>query len=189
MAKKKSPAAPPAPLPLRLDLGCGKNKAAGFLGVDSRKFDGVDVVCNLAKGRWPWKDASVDEARASHFVEHLAAAERIHFVNELWRVLKPGGKAQITTPHWCASRAYGDLTHQWPPVTEFWFFYLSAEWREKNAPHNDAYTCDFQVGYGYNVAPWLNGRNEEFKNFALTAYKEAAEDIVATLTKPAAKGK
>lgn len=184
MAKKKTPAGP-----LKLDLGCGKNKAPGFVGVDSRKFEGVDVVCNLAKGRWPWKDASVDEVNASHFVEHLSAEERIHFVNELWRVLKPGGKATVSVPHWCASRAYGDLTHQWPPVTEFWFFYLSKAWRDVNAPHNDFYECDFQISYGYSMRPDLISRAEEHRNFALTNYKEAAQDIVSTWVKPAAAGK
>lgn len=179
MAKKKT-----ADLaPLKLDLGCGKNKAAGFLGVDSRKFDGVDVVADLRK-KWPWKDGTVDEVNASHVVEHFTAEERIHFVNELWRVLKPGGKAQIATPHWAASRAYGDLTHQWPPVTEFWFFYLKKDWREVNAPHNDAYRCDFDVSYGYSVHPTFQARHEEARSFALAFYKEAAQDLIATFVKP-----
>ena len=180
MAKKKT-AAPAGPL--KLDLGCGKNKAPGFLGVDSIRFDGVDVVCNLAKGRWPWKDGSVDEVNASHFVEHLTASERIHFANELYRVLKPGGKAQIVVPHWSSSRAYGDLTHQWPPVTEFWFLYLNKGWRAANAPHNDAYCCDFDHGYGYSLGPVVQGRGQEFVQFATAHYREVCQDLIATLTK------
>src|SRR5688572_13911022 len=101
---------------IKLDLGCGPNKKEGFLGVDSIKFKGVDVVFDLATGRWPWKDNSVSEAHASHFVEHLDAKERTHFVNELYRVLKPGATAQIIVPHWASQRAYGDPTHKWPPV-------------------------------------------------------------------------
>jgi hypothetical protein len=37
---------------LKLDLGCGKNKKPGFLGVDSRKFDGVDWVADLRAEKW-----------------------------------------------------------------------------------------------------------------------------------------
>src|SRR4029450_1928126 len=96
-------------------------------------------------------DGSVEEAHASHFVEHLNATQRIHFVNELYRVLIPGAKCQIIVPSWSSCRAYGDLTHQWPPISEFWFYYLSKDWRAQNAPHNDFYQCDFDVTWGYGL--------------------------------------
>lgn len=166
---------------VKLDLGCGKHPREGFEGVDSRDF-GQSHKVDLRKP-WPWDDGSVEEAHCSHFVEHLTGLERIHFVNELYRVLIPGGKCQIIVPHWASSRAYGDLTHQWPPVSEFWFYYLSKQWRETNAPHNDAYTCDFFATWGYNAHPEIMGRNEKAQQFALTFYKEAAQDLIATLTK------
>lgn len=185
MSKKtKKTETPPAPAgPLKLDLGCGKNKAAGFLGVDVRAFEGVDVVCDLGVEKWPWKDGTVDEVNASHVVEHFTPKQRIHFVNELHRVLKPGAKATIVVPHWASCRAYGDLTHQWPPVSEFWFYYLSKEWREQNAPHNDEYTCHFAATWGYSVNPAHLNRNMEYQQFALSNYKEAAQDLAATLIK------
>jgi hypothetical protein len=172
--KKKQAASP-----LKLDLGCGKNKREGFVGVDSRQFAGVDQVVDLRKP-WPWKDGSVSEAHSSHFVEHLTAPERIHFVNELYRVLAPGAKAQIIVPHWASARAYGDLTHQWPPVSEFWFYYLDKSWRAQNAPHNDFYTCDFQVTWGYGMHPSLAVRNAEYQQYAIQNFKEAISDIAAT---------
>jgi hypothetical protein len=169
--------------PLRLDLGCGKNKVGpDWVGVDRIKFEGVDKAFDLTKP-WPWEDNSVEEAHSSHFVEHLEPAERIHFVNELHRVLRPGGQARIITPHWCSERAYGDLTHKWPPVSEFWFYYLNKGWREANAPHNDGYTCDFDFGGGHTEHPRLAGRSQEHKQFALENYKGAAMDLVVTLTK------
>lgn len=167
---------------LKLDLGCGKNKKEGFIGVDSRDFEGVDQVIDLTKS-WPWGDDSVEEVNCSHFIEHLKADDRIHFVNELYRVLIPGGKAHITVPHWASTRAYGDLTHQWPPVSEFWFYYLSKEWRANNAPHNDGYTCDFEAGWGYGLRQDLHVRNQEYQMYALSNFKEAATDLIATLTK------
>jgi SAM-dependent methyltransferase len=166
---------------VRLDLGCGTNKKEGFIGVDSRAFDGVDVVCDLAKTPWPWADNSVDEVHCSHFVEHLTAEERIVFVNELYRVLKPGAGALIVVPHWNSHRAYGDLTHRWPPVSEMWFYYLAADWRKVNAPHNDFYTCDFDVTWGYTMRQDLIGRNEEYRNYAIANFKDAAQDIIATM--------
>lgn len=186
-----------APGPLRLDLGCGKNKREGFTGVDVRPFPGVDVQCDLAQPddrlpfagqsqiyrRWPWEDSSVDEVHCSHMLEHVKREARPHFFNELFRVLKPGGKATFITPHWASCRAYGDVTHEWPPVSEFFWLYLDKGWREVNAPHNDEYTCDFVTTYGYSPAAWLVGRNPEYVQEALTKFKEAAQDMQSTCVK------
>lgn len=174
-----------APKALKLDFGCGPHPRDGFEGVDIRPFDGkVTHVVDLTKTPWPWKSNSVAEAHSSHFVEHLTAAQRITFVNELWRVLVPGGTCQVITPHWASTRAYGDLTHQWPPVSEFWYFYLSKEWRAANAPHNDAYTCDFpNVTWGYAIHPAVAARNPEYQQFAGMNYKEALLDTIATLVR------
>ena len=73
--KKKLKAVEAVPL-LKLDLGCGKNKQAGFHGVDSIKFEGVDTICDLTKP-WPWADSSVSDVYCSHFIEHLNGEERI----------------------------------------------------------------------------------------------------------------
>lgn len=181
--------------PVKLDLGCGKHKAGKeWTGVDSRKFDGVDQVVDLCARvnpyrslrQWPWENDSVDEIRASHFVEHLEPDERRHFVNECFRILKPGGTCQIITPHWNSCRAYGDLTHKWPPVSEFWFNYLNKAWRDVNAPHDDGYTCDFEPVpvLAVNVNPIWAQRAQEAAQFAVDNYREAVSDLMATIRKP-----
>lgn len=174
---------------MRLDLGCGKNKKEGFEGVDSIAFEGVDHVVDLTHYPWPWEDGSVEEVHCSHVIEHLPARERIAFANELFRILAPNGKATIIAPHWASCRAYGDMTHCWPPVSEFWFYYLSKSWRAQNCPHDDiefnpnGYSCDFQATWGYGINPALHTRNQEFQQHAMTWFKEAVTDIHATLTK------
>ncbi len=95
----------------------------------------------------------------------------------------------IATPHWASNRAYGDPTHQWPPVSEMSFFYLKREWRLSQAPHTDAqwmaggYTCDFDGTWGYSLHPALHARSAEHNQFAMQFYKEAAQDMIVTLTK------
>lgn len=183
MARKSKAARAVSTEPLKLDLGCGPNKQPGFIGIDTIQFPEVDVRMNLGTETWPWDDNSVDEAHCSHMVEHLTAPERIHFVNELYRVLKPGASCSLIVPHWASTRAYGDLTHQWPPVSEMWFYYLSKEWRAVNAPHNDKYTCDFEATWGYSMHPSIVQRNQEMQQFAMSWYKEACQDTVAKLVK------
>lgn len=173
---------------LKLDLGCGLSKKEGFFGIDIRKAPGVDQVLDLRKTPWKIKGkviaaGSVSEIHTSHFVEHLTAPERIKFVNEVWRVLKVGGHAFIVTPHWASCRAFGDLTHQWPPVSEMWYLYLNEQWRLSNAPHNDGYTCNFDHTIGYSMNAALTVRPQDYQMYAIQFYKEAAQDMAATLTK------
>jgi SAM-dependent methyltransferase len=173
---------------VKLDIGCGKNKRPGFVGVDQYQMDGVDVVMDVRE-KWPYDDNSVDEVHSSHFIEHLTGAERVKFYNEMYRVMKPGAKATIVTPHWASNRAYGDPTHQWPPVSEMSFYYLSKGWRETQAPHTDSqwnpdgYSCNFEATWGYGLHPSLLVRNQEYQQFAVANYKESCQDTHTTLTK------
>lgn len=171
-------------VPLRLDLGCGPNKRDGFFGVDAIKFDKVDMVLDLGDPGfpWPWKDNSVEEVHCAHFIEHLTWPQRIWFFNQLYRVMKPGAKCTLIWPHWCSARFYGDPTHK-EPMSEMALLYLNAEWRKGNAPHV-GYTCNFSPTWGYALHPELVTRPTDYQQHALAFYKEAAQDIHATLTKP-----
>ena len=128
-------------LPLKLNLGCSDRRIDGFTGVDIAPGREVDTICDL-EGPWPWLDSSVLEVRAHDVAEHIGdcphqdkftcdtcedsnglAGEighrhplgRIHFMNELHRVLKPEATAMIEVP----SAAHGvgfvtDPTHKTP---------------------------------------------------------------------------
>jgi SAM-dependent methyltransferase len=179
---------------VKLDIGCGKRKQEGFIGVDSIAFEGVDVVADLNE-RWPFEDNTVDEIHCSHVIEHFTGLQRVHVINEMYRVMKVGAKAAIIVPYWSSGRAYGDFTHQWPPVSDFWFYYLDRNWRlgndtqPGNAPHTDVkfnpqgYACDFEATWGYGIHPEIQKRNTEFQQFATNFYKEAVQDLYATLTR------
>jgi hypothetical protein len=177
---------------LNLDLGCGPNPKPGFVGVDKYKMKGVDVVLDIGKDKWPWKDNSVDEVNCTHFLEHITNFngkwERTHFFNELYRVMKKGAKATIVIPHWCSERYYGDPTHC-EPFSEMAFYYLSQDWRDTQAPHSDfkwnkkGYNCNFACTWGYSLRQDLMTRNQEYQMNAITKEKGAAQDIIATCTK------
>ena len=44
---------------LRLDLGCGTNKRRGFIGIDRRKFEGVDGTADLTKKDWLFEQSEL----------------------------------------------------------------------------------------------------------------------------------
>lgn len=181
---------------MKIDIGCGSAKFKGpnkdddsWIGLDRIKFDGVDYCIDIGNQRWPFADESVSEAHSSHFLEHLSAIERIRFCNELHRVLIPGGKCALIVPHWSSSRAYGDPTHQWPAIGEFWFLYLDKTWRQSQAPATDAaywpegYNCDFASQIAYFVNPVVNALKDEMRNIAIAHGREIILDINASLIK------
>lgn len=167
---------------MKLDLGCGPKKKPGFTGVDRLQMTGVDIVYDLRIAPWPWDSGSVEEVYCGHFVEHLTGAQRIAFFNELHRVMKPGATAEIITPDWSNASAYGDPTHEWPPMSYWYAAYLDKQWRDKEAPHVP-YTCDFTFRYGYTLEDWLRTETEETRKFALGHYLGAARELKVVLTK------
>lgn len=177
----------PAHALLKLNLGAGKSRIDGYLSVDSIPFDGLDVVADL-NAPWPWGDNTVSDIQMSHVLEHFTGAERVHLFNEMYRVLVPGGKAVIVTPHWASQRAYGDFTHKWPPVCEMLYLYLMKDWRAANAPHNDiqfnpkGYNCDFIHGGGYVLHQGITSWHVERQQYAQQWFKEACMDTIMTIT-------
>lgn len=179
--------------PVKLNLGSGPAKMDGFVSVDRIKFPNVDVVLNIGADPWPWADNSVDEAFCSHTLEHLTNFndrwERVHFFNELHRVLKKGGECSLIFPHWASNRYYGDPTHK-EPFSEMGFYYLRREWRMVNAPATDisndpvaGYSCDFNAQWGNAPHPALASRSADYQQDAMAWYKEAILDLHAKLQK------
>lgn len=171
----------------KLDLACGNNKADGFIGVDIARTDVVDVVWDLTLAPWPFEDDSIDEARCSHFLEHLGPEERIVFMNELWRVLKKGRGCLFTTPRGF-DRQVQDFSHKWPPVVEGTYYYFDQEfYKQNNMMHYlDLYgiRCNFEVRpVQVSVTPDFATRPDEHKIFATRNYTNVAVDLVVLMVK------
>jgi SAM-dependent methyltransferase len=111
---------------VKLDLGCGKNKVPGAIGVDVAPVEGVDVVADFNWGL-PFADSSVDEVHCSHVLEHVP--HFLAFMEEIWRVLRPGGRAYIRFPHASSSfHTWKDPTHYRPLlVATFHYFDTATE--------------------------------------------------------------
>ncbi len=90
----------------KIDIGCGKNKKEGFIGIDRLDY-GQEIIVDIEQGL-PIEDDSVDEINCSHTIEHLDDLKG--FFKEVKRILKIGGKAFFTAPHrshiWSACRGH-----------------------------------------------------------------------------------
>jgi predicted SAM-dependent methyltransferase len=83
--------------PVNLHLGCGERSIPGFIHVDVRAFDNVDMVCQLNKLD-TFKDSSVDLIYCSHALEHFKRYDCEGVLKEWHRVLKPGGILRVAVP-------------------------------------------------------------------------------------------
>lgn len=92
-----------------IDLGCGKRKYQGSIGIDLVKLKGVDIVADLNKGI-PLKEDSLDMLVSFHFLEHVN--DFIYIVEEIHRVVKPDGIVKIRVPYFNCFDAFADPTHK-----------------------------------------------------------------------------
>jgi SAM-dependent methyltransferase len=106
----KAASLPRARLPV-LDVGCGINKYPGSIGLDRNPNTAADVVADLDHSSFPFADNSFCEVRAIHVIEHVA--DVIRTMEEFWRLLAPGGRAFIVTPHYTDFSSFCDPTHRW----------------------------------------------------------------------------
>jgi len=94
----------------KLNIGCGTDIRKGFVNLDSVKLPGVNVLHNLNKYPWPFKDNTFDEVYASHVLEHVS--DLIKTMKEIRRVSKNGAKIIIRVPHFSCGVSYRDPTHK-----------------------------------------------------------------------------
>lgn len=108
--------------PIKLDLGCGRSKLPGFLGIDARKAPGVDVAWNLESFPWPLPDNCAEFVRMSHFWEHVKPWLTLSFMEEMHRVCRDGARVLIISPYGAEFRFVQDPTHC-NPSNELTFLY------------------------------------------------------------------
>lgn len=119
---------------LILDVGCGNKKYKPeigqdkVIGIDIVKLQGVDVVHNLNKTPWPFKNNQFDFIYCSHVIEHLD--NTLEIFEEIWRIGKPGAFVEIKVPYFSNYRAFSDPTHK------KFFTALTFEYFTKDSDHS-----------------------------------------------------
>jgi len=134
---------------LKVNLGSGNRAIDGFVNVD-RKPDapGVNVVHDLDSCPWPFESDSVDEVLMSHCLEHLA--DRNRAMKEVHRILRPGGTATITVPHFTSQYAYTDPTHRHFFARRTFFYYAG-----RGGCFDFAFrSCRVRIVFGKRLSVW-----------------------------------
>src|SRR5579885_1578862 len=94
-----------------LDVGCGINKKPGSIGIDRNPASRADVLVDLDRFPYPFRDSSFDALQAIHVIEHVS--DVIRSMEEFRRLVRPGGEVYIATPHYTDFSSFCDPTHRW----------------------------------------------------------------------------
>jgi SAM-dependent methyltransferase len=165
---------------LKLDLACGQNKTEGYFGIDIFPGDKVDAVVDLEQFPWPIESDSVEDVVCNHYIEHTS--DLMKFMNEVYRILKPGGRIKVVAPYYTSIRCWQDPTHK-RAISDATFLYFNKGWRDANKLDHYPIDCDFDYTYGYDINNVWANRSEDARNFAILHYNNVVNDIHVVMTK------
>jgi SAM-dependent methyltransferase len=93
-----------------LDLGCGRRKLSGSVGVDLNEDSDADVIHDLNHFPYPFPDDYFDVIHCDGILEHLDDIVRV--MEEIHRIARPGARIEITAPYFTSIDAFTDPTHR-----------------------------------------------------------------------------
>ena len=140
----------------------------------------IATLADLAKLR----NGTVSEVTCHNKLQFIPAGERGKFMDELWRVLEPGGLVHITVPYYSSIKAISDFASQWPPFSEMSFLYFDKAQRDAAGGIHPELKCDFEIrNWGYTVQQDVAGRNEETRAVWIKRNLNTAEELQVHLAK------
>ena len=93
---------------MKINLGCGDKRVAGFLGVDRYRSAAAELLCDIERAL-PFRESSIDELHLDNLIEHVLDVAAL--VRELVRVARDGARITIVTPHFSSLASWMDPTH------------------------------------------------------------------------------
>jgi len=129
----------------KIDLGAAYGKPDGYIGIDILP-GATDITHDVTSGL-PFEDNSVGVIRAVDFLEHIP--DKINIINEIYRVLVPGGWLLSITPSTDGRGAFQDPTHV-SYYNENSFLYYT---RKTMQDYVNALKCKFQAARLFTAYP------------------------------------
>lgn len=95
---------------MKLHLGCGYEYIKGFINIDCYEGCKPDIVLDLSKIPYPFKDNSVGYIYSFHCIEHIPQIHIKKVLNELYRISKHNAIWDIHVPYYnCTTQ--GNIDH------------------------------------------------------------------------------
>ncbi len=81
----------------KLQIGAGENPLPGWLNTDIEPNTPGVLYLNASE-RFPFADCTFDYVFSEHMLEHVSYQQGCFVLNEIFRVLRAGGRVRIATP-------------------------------------------------------------------------------------------
>ena len=104
-----------------LDIGCGRHKTPGAVGIDSNPRSDADVLHDLDSVPYPFPDDEFDLIVGNQVIEHVD--DILAVMAELYRIARPGAVIRLDTPHYSDIASYTDPTHRHHLTTESFSYF------------------------------------------------------------------
>lgn len=95
-----------------IDLGCGRRKREGALGVDIVDTSDVDIIMDLSEYPWDLPESTFSTVFCADILEHMK--DPVLFMEEVYRISRGGAVVYIKTPHFTNNNIWVDPTHKRP---------------------------------------------------------------------------
>ena len=159
-----------------IELGCGKKKKMGYIGIDQKDFPNVDIVTDLEEGLAFLPDNSVDEIHCKSVLEHIINFEQL--MREMIRVLKNQGKAHIFVPHFSNPYYYSDYTHKrFFGLYTFYYFVDPEHQLKRKVPnfYSDIRIKILSQRLIFKSPFWLRRQLKKLLSFIFNAHRSLSE--------------
>ncbi len=93
---------------VNLDLGCGRKKREGYVGIDVASSSRADLLADLRRGI-PLHGDSCERVLCDNLLEHMP--DLVGIMNEIWRVCRDGALVEVIVPYYTSIGAFQDPTH------------------------------------------------------------------------------
>jgi predicted SAM-dependent methyltransferase len=174
----------------KLNLGCGNDIRQGYVNLDFFNFKGVDVIWNINKFPYPFKDNSFSEIIISHVLEHVDDVVRV--MEEVWRISKPGAIIKIGVPYYSGLNAVTDPTHKHFFAAATFNFFQKGKLGKKNY-FEDSRKVNFKILkrkiiYSQNIIlrifnPLVNLNQKFYERFFSYIFPSQTLDVILRVEK------
>jgi SAM-dependent methyltransferase len=166
-----------------LNIGSGidykpSNETELWVNVDMNAATEPDVVCRAEELSLEFHPDTFDEVHLIHVLEHCQ--DSIKVMEEIWAVMKDGGRLVSCTPYYTGENAMADPTHvrTITPITYAFFSYPCYEDNAKRQSHMSQLfpKCDFDITKRVFV-PLQGGETFRDEAFAIKHYFNVVDEM------------
>ena len=113
---------------IKLDVCCGQYKHEGYVGMDKRAMEGVDIVHDVQVFPWPVEDNSCELVTMLLSWCCIEPKYRLQLMDEFWRITAKDGRLGIADQYYTGDRAQHDpISYSCPNEWTFLYYDPSHE--------------------------------------------------------------